>query len=100
MVHHVEHIPVRVTVLRCHQALQYSPSGDFDEAVFFRVESVCCCALQSEGEAPGLLDGMGRVTYEQSGETFFLPFALEDIDGGQKITAGDTVEFYISTDER
>lgn len=54
----------------------------------------------SEGEAPGLLDGMGRVTYEQSGETFFLPFALEDIDGGQKITAGDTVEFYISTDER
>lgn len=43
---------------------------------------------------------MGRVTYEQSGETFFLPFALEDIEGGQKIQAGDTVEFYISTDER
>lgn len=54
----------------------------------------------SEGEAPSLLDGMGRVTYEQSGETFFLPFALEDIEGGQKIQAGDTVEFYISTDER
>jgi len=55
----------------------------------------------SEGEAPSLLDGMGRVAYEQSGETFFLPFALEDIEiSGQKLEAGDKVEFYISTDEK
>ena len=56
---------------------------------------------QSEGEAPALLDGMGRVTYEQSGETFFLPFGLEDIElTGQRLQAGDKVEFFISTDEK
>lgn len=55
----------------------------------------------SEGEAPALLDGMGRVTYEQSGETFFLPFGLEDIElTGQRLQAGDKVEFFISTDEK
>jgi len=55
----------------------------------------------SEGEAPCLMDGMGRVAYEQSGETFFLPFALEDIENsGQMLQAGDKVEFYISTDEK
>jgi cold shock CspA family protein len=55
----------------------------------------------SEGEAPSLMDGMGRVAYEQSGETFFLPFGLEDIETvGQKIQAGDHVEFFISTDEK
>jgi hypothetical protein len=44
---------------------------------------------------------MGRVAYEQSGETFFLPFGLEDIEiSGQRLQAGDKVEFYISTDEK
>lgn len=55
---------------------------------------------QSDGEAPSLRDGMGRVAYEQSGETFFLPFALEDIDCNQPILTGDQVEFNISTDEK
>lgn len=55
----------------------------------------------SEGEAPCLMDGMGRVAYEQSGETFFLPFGLEDIDTpGAKIQTGDHIEFFISTDEK
>lgn len=48
-----------------------------------------------------MLDGMGRVTYEQSGETFFLPFGLEDIENAsQKLGAGDKVEFFLSTDEK
>jgi len=47
------------------------------------------------------MDGMGRIAYEQSGETFFLPFGLEDIElSGQKIMPDDQVEFYISTDEK
>lgn len=55
----------------------------------------------SDGEAPSLLDGMGRIAYEQSGETFFLPFGLEDIElPSQKISPDDQVEFYISTDEK
>ena len=64
------------------------------------VSSVEMCS-QSEGEAPSLRDGMGRVAYEQSGETFFLPFGLEDIEiTGQRLQAGDKVEFFISTDEK
>lgn len=48
-----------------------------------------------------MLDGMGRVAYEQSGETFFLPFGLEDVEiTGQRLQADDKVEFYISTDEK
>jgi len=44
---------------------------------------------------------MGRIAYEQSGETFFLPFGLEDIElPSQKISPDDQVEFYISTDEK
>jgi len=44
---------------------------------------------------------MGRIAYEQSGETFFLPFGLEDIElSGQKIQPDDQVEFFISTDEK
>jgi len=47
------------------------------------------------------MDGMGRIAYEQSGETFFLPFALEDIDQStQKLEPDDQVEFFISTDEK
>ena len=47
------------------------------------------------------MDGMGRVAYEQSGETFFLPFGLEDVElPGQKLQPGDKVEFFISTDEK
>lgn len=55
----------------------------------------------SDGEAPSLLDGMGRIAYEQSGETFFLPFGLEDIEiTGTKLQPDDQVEFFISTDEK
>ena len=48
-----------------------------------------------------MLDGMGRIAYEQSGETFFLPFGLEDVElSSQKVEPDDQVEFYISTDEK
>ena len=44
---------------------------------------------------------MGRIAYEQSGETFFLPFGLEDIElTGTQIHPDDQVEFFISTDEK
>ena len=39
----------------------------------------------------------GRVTYEQGGETFFLPFSSEDVEVGG--STGDKVTFYICTDE-
>lgn len=41
---------------------------------------------------------LGRVTYEQGGETFFLPFANDDVESGQKVTVGDKVTFMIAND--
>lgn len=51
-----------------------------------------------DGEMTGSQDG--SVSYEQSGEMFFLAYAVEDVEGGQRLQAGDQVEFFISTDER
>ena len=48
----------------------------------------------------GDFSGDGRVTYEQGGETFFLPFSCDDVEGGQKAEAGDKVTFYVCSDER
>ncbi|KAK6169090.1 hypothetical protein SNE40_020210 [Patella caerulea] len=46
-------------------------------------------------------DTMGRVTYEHSGECFFLPYTVDDIcDSLIKLKAGDHVHFTIATDKR
>ncbi|ESO08921.1 hypothetical protein HELRODRAFT_190661 [Helobdella robusta] len=46
-------------------------------------------------------ESMGQIAYEQNGETFFLPFALEDIEEPDvTIKNGEQVEFFITTDER
>jgi len=46
------------------------------------------------------VDGLGRVSYEQSGECFFLPFAQEDVEKNVTLNVGDQVSFYIATDKR
>lgn len=48
----------------------------------------------------GVVDGLGRVSYEQSGECFFLPFAQEDVEKNVTLNVGDQVSFYIATDKR
>ena len=45
-------------------------------------------------------DGLGRVTYEQKGECFFLPFAQEDVADNIKLRTGDQVTFNVATDKR
>ncbi len=45
-------------------------------------------------------DGWGRVSYEQKGECFFIPFGSEDVDGDISLDTGDEVYFYIATDKR
>jgi len=60
--------------------------------------TVAAEAKPSKG--PGILDGMGRVSYEQSGEHFFMPFAIEDVEENEKLRAGDQVTFYVATDKR
>ncbi|ELU07507.1 hypothetical protein CAPTEDRAFT_158253 [Capitella teleta] len=46
------------------------------------------------------LEGTGRVSYEQSGEHFFLPYAIEDKEEGHSLSPGDEVTFLIATDKR
>ena len=46
------------------------------------------------------LEGTGRVSYEQSGEHFFLPFGVEDKDDNVPFNSGDEVSFIIATDKR
>ena len=45
-------------------------------------------------------EGTGRVSYEQSGEHFFLPFGVEDIEDAALLSNGDEVTFLIATDKR
>lgn len=44
-------------------------------------------------------DNLGRVTYEQKGECFFLPFGIEDVEDSTVPQTGDEVAFYIATDK-
>lgn len=45
-------------------------------------------------------DGLGRVSYEQKGECFFLPFSMDDVEDNHKLKTGDQVTFHIATDKR
>ena len=52
-----------------------------------------------QGTVPGSHDGLGRVSYEHSGECFFIPFAQEDIlDPSMKLKTGDQVIFHLAAD--
>lgn len=43
---------------------------------------------------------LGRVSYDKSGEFFFLPFSISDIEKGEKINKGDYVSFHVATNKR
>ncbi|XP_078662917.1 cold shock domain-containing protein E1-like isoform X20 [Branchiostoma floridae x Branchiostoma belcheri] len=43
---------------------------------------------------------MGRVSYEQAGEHFYIPYGVEDVEGGAQLKKGDEVSFFIATDKR
>ena len=45
-------------------------------------------------------EGFGQVSYEESGEFFFLPYGQEDVEGGSRINVGDQVTFFVSRDKR
>ena len=61
---------------------------------------MCVCVCVKQATNPSSQDGQGRVSYEQSGEFFFLPFSIDDILNGAKLRTGDEVNFYIATDKR
>lgn len=42
-------------------------------------------------------DTQGRISYENRGECFFLPFTTKDVEGNVTVAAGDKVSFQIAT---
>lgn len=42
----------------------------------------------------------GRISYENRGECFFLPYCQEDIEGNVSLAVGDSVSFQIATNQR
>lgn len=45
-------------------------------------------------------DTTGRISYENRGECFFLPYTKDDVEGNVTLSAGDKVSFQIATNNR
>ena len=45
-------------------------------------------------------DSQGRISYENRGECFFLPYCKDDVEGNVTLRAGDKVSFQIATNQR
>lgn len=45
-------------------------------------------------------DSQGRISYENRGECFFLPYTKDDVEGNVTLRAGDKVSFQIATNQR
>ncbi|PBC31581.1 Cold shock domain-containing protein E1 [Apis cerana cerana] len=45
-------------------------------------------------------DTQGRISYENRGECFFLPYTKDDVEGNVTLRAGDKVSFQIATNQR
>lgn len=45
-------------------------------------------------------DTQGRISYENRGECFFLPYTKDDVEGNVTLRAGDKVSFQIATNNR
>ncbi|XP_076170073.1 cold shock domain-containing Unr isoform X2 [Ptiloglossa arizonensis] len=62
----------------------------------------------SEGRAIGTVtteliassDSQGRISYENRGECFFLPYTKDDVEGNVILRTGDKVSFQIATNHR
>ena len=49
---------------------------------------------------PLMQEGMGRVSYEECGECFFIPYTLDDVENSSKVGMNDTVSFLVCTNKR
>lgn len=61
-----------------------------------RVVGVVTTELKSEHSG----EQQGRITYENRGECFFLPYCKEDVEGYVTLKPGDKVSFQIATNQR
>ncbi|XP_077302230.1 cold shock domain-containing Unr [Arctopsyche grandis] len=56
--------------------------------------------VTTELRGDGLGDSTGRISYENRGECFFLPYTKDDVEGNVNLGSGDTVSFQIATNQR
>lgn len=62
-----------------------------------RVTGVVTTELRTEGSGG---DTQGRISYENRGECFFLPYNKDDVEGNVTLRTGDQVSFQIATNQR
>ncbi|XP_044257145.1 cold shock domain-containing protein E1 [Tribolium madens] len=62
-----------------------------------RVTGTVTTELRGEGSGG---DSTGRISYENRGECFFLPYTKDDVEGNVTLRAGDKVSFQIATNNR
>ncbi|PSN48449.1 hypothetical protein C0J52_16573 [Blattella germanica] len=62
-----------------------------------RVTGTVTTELRSEGSGG---DTQGRISYENRGECFFLPYNKDDVEGNVTLRSGDKVSFQIATNQR
>ncbi|XP_026474088.1 cold shock domain-containing protein E1-like [Ctenocephalides felis] len=61
-----------------------------------RVTGNVTTELRTEGSG----DTQGRISYENRGECFFLPYTKDDVEGNVTLRSGDKVSFQIATNQR
>ncbi|CAH0547495.1 unnamed protein product [Brassicogethes aeneus] len=63
-----------------------------------RVTGTVTTEVRGEGSVGG--DTTGRISYENRGECFFLPYTKDDVEGNVTLRSGDKVSFQIATNNR
>lgn len=56
--------------------------------------------MTTEIRADGSGENQGRISYENRGECFFLPYNKEDVEGNVTLRSGDKVSFQIAANQR
>lgn len=63
-----------------------------------RVTGTVTTELKADGSTTG--ETTGRISYENRGECFFLPYTKDDVEGNVTLRSGDKVSFQIATNNR
>lgn len=63
-----------------------------------RVTGTVTTEIKSDGSASETTTG--RISYENRGECFFLPYTKDDVEGNVILSAGDKVSFQVATNQR
>lgn len=63
-----------------------------------RVTGTVTTEIKADGSASETTTG--RISYENRGECFFLPYTKDDVEGNVSLSSGDKVSFQIATNQR